>query len=214
MGGRRGNNESVEATVKRVLKDSLQDTSLLQVLATMIKDQVMIELQKTIAENTAVISNLKKTIEEKEKCLEALQMKLDDLEQYQRRQCVRIFGVGEEAGEDTDLKAIEVARKIGVDLSLHDIDRSHRIGATGGDRPRGIIVKFVSYRKRSEIFRNKKLLKGSNITIREDLTKCRYQLLQDTIQKYGIKNVWTMDGCIVAKIGDSKRRIRSVSDLN
>ena len=83
-----------------------------------------------------------------------------------------------------------------------------------GDRPRPIIVKYVSYRKRSEVFRSKKILTGSGITVREDLTKHRYQLLQDAIAKFGLKNVWTMDGAVIAKVGDNKRRISSGSDIN
>lgn len=203
----------MEETVKRVLKEALQDTSMLQVFATMLKDQVMAELQHTIAENTAVIANLKNTLEEKEKSLEALQSKVDDLEQYQRRQCLRIFGVEEESGEDTDVKAIEVAKKIGVELAVSDIDRSHRVGAKS-DRPRAIILKFVSYRKRSEVFTKKRNLKGSGITVREDLTMCRYRLLQDAIQKYGFRNVWTIDGAVIAKVGDDKRRIKCARDIN
>ena len=59
MGGYRNVKESVEDTVKRVLKDVLQDASILQVLATMIKDHILTELEKTINENTAVIEALK-----------------------------------------------------------------------------------------------------------------------------------------------------------
>lgn len=203
----------MEDTVKRVLKDVLQDASILQVLATMIKDHILTELEKTINENTAVIEALKETINEKDKVINDLQVKLDDLEQYQRRQCLRVFGVEEGADEDTDVKAIEIARKIGVDLSIEDIDRSHRIGVRNNDRPRPIIIKFVSYRKRSEVFHSKKNLKGSGVTIREDLTKMRHSLLKEAINKYGVRSVWTLDGVVIAKIGDQKRRITSSRDL-
>lgn len=213
MGGNRNVKESMEDTVKRVLKDVLQDASILQVLATMIKDHILTELEKTINENTAVIEALKETINEKDAVINDLQVKLDDLEQYQRRQCLRVFGVEEGADEDTDVKAIEIARKIGVDLSIEDIDRSHRIGVRNNDRPRPIIIKFVSYRKRSEVFHSKKNLKGSGVTIREDLTKMRHSLLKEAINKYGVRSVWTLDGVVIAKIGDQKRRITSSRDL-
>ena len=213
MGGNRNVKESMEDTVKRVLKDVLQDASILQVLATMIKDHILSELQKTIDENTAVIEALKETINEKDAVINDLQVKLDDLEQYQRRQCLRVFGVEEGPDEDTDVKAIEIARKIGVDLSIEDIDRSHRIGVRNNDRPRPIIIKFVSYRKRSEVFHSKKNLKGSGVTIREDLTKMRHSLLKEAINKYGVRSVWTLDGVVIAKIGDQKRRITSSRDL-
>ena len=51
--------------------------------------------------------------------------------------------------------------RLEVDKSM--IDRSHRIGPKKKDqKPRAIIVKFCSYRDRSKVFYNKKMLKGSN----------------------------------------------------
>lgn len=205
--------KELEETVKRVVEEALQNKSLLQVFAATVRDLLMADLQQTIAEQTSAIEALKKVVEEKDKALEALQNKVDDLEQYQRRQCLRVFGVAEEDGEDTDQKAILIASQLGVDLTTADIDRSHRIGRKT-DKPRPIIVKFVSYRKRSEVFRNKKHLKGSGVTVREDLTKTRYRLLQDAIGKYGVKNVWTVDGTVIAKVGEEKRRITCVRDLS
>ncbi|XP_039275102.1 myoneurin-like, partial [Nilaparvata lugens] len=81
----------------------------------------------------------------------------DNLEQYQRRNCIRIFGVPEANKEDTDQLVIDVCKdKLGVNIELQDIDRSHRVGRrlavaasnTPPPRPRAIIVKFVSYRQR------------------------------------------------------------------
>ncbi|PSN38374.1 hypothetical protein C0J52_21482 [Blattella germanica] len=69
------------------------------------------------------------------------------------------------------------------------------------------------YRKSSEVFRSKKLLKGSGITVREDLTKRRHSLLKMAITKFGLQNVWTVDGNIIVKDGDNKRRITRETDL-
>ncbi|PSN51976.1 hypothetical protein C0J52_13955 [Blattella germanica] len=82
-----------------------------------------------------------------------------------------------------------------------------------GDRPRPVMIKFICYRKRSQVFRSKKLLKGSGITVRKDLTKRRRSLLKMAITKFGLQNVWTVDGNIIFKDGDNKRRIMSETDL-
>ncbi|KAJ4447843.1 hypothetical protein ANN_09851 [Periplaneta americana] len=112
--------------------------------------------------------DLKQTIEQRDRKIGEPERKVDDLEQYQRRQCVRIFGIEEEVGENTDKLVVELATNIGVELKVEDIDRSHRVGRTTRDgRPRTIIVKFCSYRKRSEVFFNKKRLKGSGMTLRK-----------------------------------------------
>ena len=62
----------------------------------------------------------------------------------------------------------EVAKKISVNLDVADIDSCHRNGEREAGKPRPIIVKFVSYRKRNEMFRNKRQLKGSGISIWEE----------------------------------------------
>ncbi|XP_069683258.1 probable glutamate receptor [Periplaneta americana] len=126
--------EEIESTVQRVVKDALrdmlQDAGMVPVLADTIKDAVtsavVVELQKNLDFKKDLISDFKSALEQKDRRIEELEYKLDDLEQYQRRQCLRIFGVGESNDEDTVVLAISVAEKVGVDLSLVDIDRSHR----------------------------------------------------------------------------------------
>ncbi|KAJ4430577.1 hypothetical protein ANN_19165 [Periplaneta americana] len=171
---------------------------------------------KKIEDNNKVISDLKSTLETRDKKIEALENKIDDLEQYQRRQCLRIFGVAEEATEETEKIVMEVAQRIGVDVQPHDIDRSHRVGRRdiSNNRPRPIIAKFVSYRKRSEMFSNKKRLKGSGVTLRDDLTAMRHNILKEAITKFGLNNVWTLDGTIIVNIDGTKRRVTRSCDLN
>ena len=52
-----------------------------------------------------------------------------DAEQYSRRNCDRVFGIQETAKENTDSIILNIAKeKLGVDLGIQDIDRSHRVG--------------------------------------------------------------------------------------
>ena len=106
------------------------------------------------------------------------------MEQYSRRTCIRIFGVKEEKGENTDAIAADIiTNKLGIPLDpVCDIDRSHRTGKVKEasqttssashvhQKPRSIIVKMTTYRKRREIMLNRKKLKDTGITIVEDLT--------------------------------------------
>ena len=52
------------------------------------------------------------------------------------------------------------------------IDWSHRLGKWKGpgQKPQAIIVKLTQYKDRHHVFRNKKLLKGTGISVRESLT--------------------------------------------
>ena len=55
-----------------------------------------------------------------------LEEAVDSAEQYSRRNCLRITGIQETDSEVTDDIVISLARSIDVELSLQDIDRSHR----------------------------------------------------------------------------------------
>lgn len=64
------------------------------------------------------------------------------------------------------------------------------------------------------MFRHKKLLKGTNITIREDLTKMRLSLLKEAVSHYSTKAVWTSDGVILVNIGKARPvRVKTEGDL-
>ncbi|KAK3921949.1 LINE-1 type transposase domain-containing protein 1 [Frankliniella fusca] len=142
-----------------------------------------------------------------------ISFKTDDLEQRNRLENLRIFGIKEEAKEDTNQLVLDVAMKIGIySLEKHHISRSHRVGKKHSDKPRAIIVKFVSYADRQKLFEAKKKLKGSNISIREDLTSIRQAILRKAHEKF--EEVWTQNGVIVIKDGAKFHRIRTMEKLD
>lgn len=130
-----------------------------------------------------------------------LDCKTDDLEQYQRRNNLRVFGIPETQKENTDQLVLDIVRKkMGVELPMVAIERSHRVGAKPRPRDDGttphrpIIVRFCSYRDRRRVFEAKKKLKGTGITFKEDLTARRLEVLRASVSKFGVKNTWTVDG--------------------
>ena len=46
--------------------------------------------------------------------------------------------------------------------------------------------------------------KGKGVSITESLTSFRLKKLEETRVKYGFKNVWTIDGCIMFKDANGK----------
>lgn len=134
-------------------------------------------------------------LEEKQAC------KLNDLEQYGRRNNIRITGVAEENNELSNQTANVIVntmnRKIpGLELKTSDIDIAHRLGRHDNGKPRAIIVKFISRSKKKHILRNRKSFKGSNIYINEDLTHLNQQVFmcikRNINREY--EKVWIRDG--------------------
>ena len=120
-----------------------------------------------------------------------LQNRIDYLEMYSRRSCVRIFGVPEtnfDKGSTTEA-ILEKAEQIEVPLKAEDIVVSHRVGrihkedseegsdegATAGPKegpnahkpvkPRSIIARINDYNLRHQLIKNSRnLFKGENIS--------------------------------------------------
>ena len=112
---------------------------------------------------------------------------LDSLEQYSRRENIRIYGVPEDNSnkDDGEKKLFEIANALNINLNENDLQRVHRIGKkknSSGTKPRSIIARFSSYKKRNEFLYSKSKLKQSeeyqNAFIAEDLTSLRSKLLR------------------------------------
>lgn len=61
-------------------------------------------------------------------------------------------------------------------------------------------MKLVDQKKRNEIYNSKKLLKGSGLVIKEDLTYERVKILEEASKRFSIANTWTKNGKVFAKV--------------
>jgi len=220
---------STEAVNMNKIEDYLKSNSFIEKivssLADRVRDGVVLVLQQSLGQAQEMIKELSDkvaSLENKLQCAERQDnSKRDELEQYIRRNNLRFFGIPEQDGENTDNIILKVCKKkLGVDLSLDRLERSHRVGKSrtpgedGKSRPRPIIVKFASYRDRREVFTKKKTLKGTSLTIREDSTANRAAVLRKVIDLYGPKKAWTSDGRIIYEDKDGRTHVAtSLADL-
>ena len=201
-------------------------------------DSLKAEYDKLIEVNTLQkeeISNLKsqaaalKTQEIKDS------IKVDELEQYWRRQNLEIVGVPEKEDENTNAIVLEVAKMLDVDIMSSHISTSHRLPKkkansrnNSGSSP--IIVRFTSRDIRKQIYANRKKARfvdlknfsvsdTKNIFVNENLTPTRKQLFWKTKQE--VKNnswkyIWTHNGNVFVKKDDnaSITEIKNELDLN
>ena len=111
----------------------------------------------------------------------------EETEQYSRRLCLRIYGIKCEDNESAEVclqKCVKVFEELGVSIPNVCIDRAHRVGKAifkDGLKKQPMIVKFTTWRHRTEVFRARKKLK--DYTIYLDLTRERLSLLKEA-RKY------------------------------
>ena len=196
---------NVESEFVEGLLHALSDDRIKKAFETILTNVVKNELETLYKrveglekQNTA----LKGKVNILETALNDMNERQDDLEQYGRRYSLRLHtDVPEEAGESTDDIILEATKKIGVNVTLNDISRSHRVGRRAGTKPRPIIFRLVSYRTRRSIYQNRKKL-GGNVFITEDLTARRAHLLflcRQLRRADKLQYVWSVDGRVLVK---------------
>ena len=216
--------------VSAIIKDIVNDPRFLGVIESQLAKHMsemrealdkqegsILELESTLKSKDKEIHHLQSQVEKQNNTIDRLQNRLNHQEQYERRNCLRFFGIQENAGEVTDDLVIQVASHIGVDLSKADLERSHRVGKPRNNKPRAIIVKFISYRKRAEIMRVRRKLAGSGKSIMEDLTAPNAELLNHALSCITVKAAWSLDGRIFAigkAPGCQKILIKSKADVD
>ena len=191
------------------------------------------KLKKINAEQKAEITALKSESSDlKNTSLKEIE-KIDNLEQYGRRQNLEIAGIPVQDGEDTNAVVMEVAKLLDVDILPSHISTSHRlpkkIGQNGNViRTPPIIVRFTNRDIRNKLYANRKqtrtldLKKFSvndtkKIFINENLTQSRKRLFWKTKQRAKNENwkyYWTHNGSILAKKDDDTDAIPIKSDLD
>ncbi len=140
-----------------------------------------------------VIETQKKQIEElqskisvMDSLITQLRNNVDDQEQYQRRLCLRISGIptpkaGESESREDCLEKVKSQFKDQLELDILDtvIDRAHRIGkarVVDGKRYRQVIVRFTTWRHRTQVYRARKKAQSHKINL--DLTYYRSKAIQ------------------------------------
>ncbi|XP_071166946.1 uncharacterized protein [Mytilus edulis] len=178
-------------------------------------DAQIADILTPLRKNVEIMSD--KLTKSEAKC-EELEWKNDDLEQYTRRQSIRIAGIPEKNFESTDDEVLKFSNDVlNSQLEPGEIDRSHRVGPPRSNdskqKPREIIVRFVSYKSRQKLLKCKKTMHefnksiGTNYLMYEDLTRKRSELAYNARwlkNNNFIKETWTFDGKVFIKMPDDR----------
>ena len=237
----------VQGTIKQLLQTSFQlSTDVLELKSSVERNrlevsnlkQELVKQNKYIASLEKQLTKTSKYVKEHADELQDIQVNLDNLEQYSRKNSLEFHGIPDEVNMPTDLVVCKIARAIGVEIQENDIEISHRIGRRRGDKP--VLAKFVSHKVKSRIYKARTNLKtvsvqslfpGSSssvvsettarpkgIYINENLTQYRKEMMHLGVEKRydgKINKVWTLDGKIFIKTTPTgnPRQMFSIEDV-
>ena len=170
-----------------------------------------------------ILSNRQSEAEQLKKNIQMGAYNHDALEQYSRKENIRIHGVPEENEEDTTALAVNImneavkpedTREPPVKtFTRTDISIAHRLPSRRGSKP--IMVRFVRREDKMLLMKNKGGLRrrqGPKVFITDDLTPLRNKMLQALKNDEGIARAYSLDGSIFAiekgVNGEDGRRVK------
>lgn len=203
---RSGGSDKDEIFIQKIIEKVLVSPLFLEKLTT--------SLAEKLAMQDANIKVYTEKVDSLESKCHDLSNKVESLEQYSRKNNLRIFGVPKTEGEDTESTVIKLIKdKLNISILPNDIDCCHRLKEKEGQHP-PIIVKFWRRVLRNKIFFAKSKLKGSKIVIREDLTQQRAYMVKQLLKRTGRNTVYTVNGNIFVKFSGKINKISSIDDYS
>ena len=134
------------------------------------------------------------------------------LEQYSRRETVKVVGLEEEGRTPSRRYWVFSKLLVQTDITPADVSVVHQ---TGDRKRKGrpILVRFLSRKKRKEVMQKKKVLKDkreyAGVYVFDDLTTLRAKMLYYLKKKVPVvQNAWTIDG----RIHCTKKRPSGLSE--
>lgn len=137
-----------------------------------------------------------------------VEQKVDTVQQHTKNNNLRLMQIPEADNENISDKVLNIFKnKLQITVSKSDVIAIYRAGQKIGNKPRHTLVTFRDNSMKMAVYNKKKSLKGSNIVIKEDLTAQRLKAVKIASDKYGFKNVWTVNGNIFAKTENEVKKI-------
>lgn len=194
-----------DAMVLKTVEAVLKSEDLILAISKMIAEKIDNKIEQLANAYQQKVSQLEEKLEQAYKTI-------DSLEQYSRRNSLRIYGLPLVSNENTDDTVIRFCKeKLQLEIKKEMIDYSHRLGKDE-NRSKPLLVKFVNRNIKNEIYRKKSKLKGTKLVIREDLTLKNIQLMKSARDKFN--TAWTNNCNIFTKVNGKIYKIGSYSDIN
>ena len=172
-------------------------------------------LESVVKTNENELEVKKKEVTDLQTKLDAMTLKVDNLEQYGRRTSIRLINMKIPTGKHCEKLVLELFNNtLKVPTTADEIERCHPLGNQ-------VIVKFKYYKSKAAVFKAKSNLKNhpDKIFMTEDLTKTNHSIVKELLQLRKSKQItgfWTQDAKIYLKVSDDDDapvRVNSLSDV-
>ena len=122
-------------------------------------------------------------------------------EQYSRKNNLKIFGLVHNEGENCAKKMQKMVKeKLKINVAEEDVEIAHRLPASRQEnQEKAVIVKFRNPGVRYAILKARRALKGTGISICEDISASVLSTLKSLRENPNTKDAWCWNGKIFIK---------------
>ena len=232
------NTETRQETTERKTKNVDLETELMEMKKMM---ETLLKYRegdnKTLTDMKRIITEQRQEIKELRATVTSLEDRVDDLEQYTRKEDIIVSGLSikrstyadaakGESGLDSDRdsftrvedQVLEALSERGVSIREEEISACHTLGKRKPDGTQTVIVRFVSRKSKVRTMMDAKKLKGTGIYINEHLTRKNGRIAKEArdLKKAGrITGTWVKDCKVWIRNRDGNPvQIRSVDQLS
>lgn len=193
--------------------------------------------QKRLLELLDEVKTLKTLLTEKDRKISALEQRVDDLEQYTRREDLVLSGLEtrhqtyaratanadttedapQEELQSLEQQVVSFLHSKNISIHMEDISICHTLPRMSGKSKPAVIIRFISRKPRNDVLRQAKKLKGTNVYINEHLTKKNGDIAREARmlrKQQKITGTWTRNGSVWIKGQDgSVKVIKDMKEL-
>ncbi|XP_074028833.1 uncharacterized protein [Leptinotarsa decemlineata] len=210
--------DELHTTIKAVVNNKLVSSNE---FITLLSDSIMDVITKMYDKEIDVLKKqndeLTKVLRNQEHQIKTLVANQESCDRIRRSRNVIFYGVQESDNEncmDTILGIIN--NKLNIRLDLMSIDNCFRMKIPDRNNIKPIMTQFSTVSIKQLVYNKKKLLKGTGMVIREDLSPETLKLFKAAVEKIK-KNgrLWSNNGNIYVKLNDKDiiSKIKKLSDI-
>lgn len=213
-------NAETDRGLKRKMDESLQEfnTTIQKMESEIFELRFLYEKSQgeiqTLKDSNVILAD---RLSEEQYKTSVLTAKVNDLEQYQRRPSIRVFGfpdAEDESAETSEELVVNVIdKKLGIKLQSSQIQVAHRAGKFTPGAKRGILMQFVNKKDKAKVMKKRKQLKSSGISIAEDLTPFNVRRLEQLKQLHCVSEAWSHQGKLFAKGTERPQIVKEIPSI-
>ncbi len=190
----------------------------------------VLALQRELADlkvnHEDTIKKFQQELDKRDKHIEKLEAQIDEIDQHNRQNNIRIVGLEETDGETTKEDIVRMMHLQNLNIGINDIEEVHRFGKRHKTKkPRDTLVSFKSNETKAHVYSKRKSIAQSicedtkaRLFINEDLTHHRAKLLYDArcmVKEKRLTATWSQSGNIMVIVhsGDKPAAVYTHEDL-